>query len=126
MAAVFGIMCAIAFIWSGVRYQIVYSSVIDSFPPQFRDPEASRYAFPVLVLSPPIPLSLQADYLKSLSGGCVAFLCLSLCFFSLNQPIVGCVVFAVFLASIFYAVKSWRIYQQNRDRPTENDSVEKP
>ena len=126
MVAVFGVACAIAIIWSGVRYEIVYKAVVDSFPPQFQDPETSRYAFPVLVLGPSIPLSLQADYLKSLLGGCVAFLCLSLCFFSVDQPIVGCIVFAVFLASIFYAFKSWKIYRQNRDRPTTNGSPEKP
>ena len=112
--------------WSGVRYEIVYRAVVDSFPPQFQGPETSRYAFPVLVLSPSTPLSLQADYLKSLLGGCVTFLCLSLCFFSLGQLAVGCIIFAVFLRSIFYAIKSWKTYRQNRDRPLMNGSVEKP
>lgn len=113
MAALFAIGCGIALIWSGVRSQIIYSSLIDSFPPQFQDPLTSRYAFSVLVLNPSTPLPLQAGYIKSLWGGCVAFLCFSLCFFSLDQPIVGCLGLAVFFASVVYAIKSWKIYKTN-------------
>jgi hypothetical protein len=82
MAAVFAVGCALAAIWSLVKYQTVYRSLIESFPPQFQDPLTSRYAFPVLALSHSTPLSLQEDYVKSLVAFCVAFLCLSLCFFS--------------------------------------------
>jgi hypothetical protein len=71
LTAVFAIASAIAAIWSMVKYQIVYNSLIGSFPPQFQDPLTSRYAFPVLALSPSTPLSLQADYVKSLWGFCV-------------------------------------------------------
>ena len=112
MAAVFGIGCGIALIWSAVRSQIVYNSLLDSFPPQFQDPLTSRYAFSVLVLTPSTPLPLQAEYVKSLWGGCVAFLCLALCFFSLNQLIVGCVGLLVFFASVAYALKSRKTYKK--------------
>jgi len=107
---VFAIGCGIAMLWSGIRSQIVYNSLIDSFPPQFQDPLTSRYAFSVLVLGHSTPLPLQAEYVKSLYGSCVAFLCLSLCFFSLDQLIIGCVGLAVFFASVFSTIKSWKSY----------------
>lgn len=117
MAAAFAVMCGIAIIWSGVKSQIVYHSIIDSFPPQFQDPETSRYAFSVLALSPSTPLPLQAEYVKSLWGGCAACLCLSLCFFSLDQPIVGGGCLVVLLASVFFTIKSWNVYKANCNRP---------
>ncbi len=52
MGAIFAVLGLIAAIWSIVRYQIVYNSLIESFPTQFQDPLTSRYAFPVIVLSP--------------------------------------------------------------------------
>src|SRR3981189_2379807 len=85
MVALFAVGCGMAVIWSAIRYQFVYRSVRDSFPPQFQDDLTSRYAFPVLVLSPSTPLPLQAEYVNALWGGCVAVLCVSLCFFSLGE-----------------------------------------
>ena len=113
MAAVFAVGAGIALLWSGIRYQIVYNSLIDSFPSQFQDPLTSRYAFPVLVLSPSTPLPLQAEYIKTLWVACVAVLCISLCFFSLDQLIIGCLGVVAFFASVFFAIKSWKIYKEN-------------
>jgi hypothetical protein len=122
MAAVFVVGCGIAMIWSAVKYQIVYRALVDSLPPQL----PSGFAFPVYALSPSTPLPLQAEYVKSLWGGCVAFLCLSLCFFSLQQLIVGCVSLAVFFASVVSAIKSWKTYKENCNRAVAQDDRKEP
>lgn len=109
MAAVFVIGAAIAFIWTAAKYQMVYRSVIDSLPPQL----SSRYAFPIYALSPSTPLPLQAEYVKSLWGGSVGFLCVSLCFFSLHELGAGFAAFAVFSWSVVYALKARRNYREN-------------
>jgi len=102
LVAVFVVGAFIVAIWSIVIYQNVYNSVIEFFPPQFQDPFTSRYAFPVLALSPSTPLSLQADYVKSLSGFCVVFLCISLSFFSIQQVAIGFLRLGVFFMSVFF------------------------
>lgn len=109
MAAVFVVGCGMAMLRSIVKYQIVYHALIDSLPPQL----PSGFAFPVYALNPSTPLPLQAEYVKSLWGGCVAFLCVSLCFFSLQELVVGCVFLAVFFASVVSAFKSWKTYKEN-------------
>jgi hypothetical protein len=100
--------------------------LVDSFPSQFQDDPTSRYAFPVLALQPSTPLPLQAEYVKASWGGCVAVLCVSLCFFSIQEPIVGCVVLVVFFASVFLAIKGWRTYQENCNRVVPGEDKEEP
>lgn len=73
MAAVFVVGTGIAMIWSAVKYLIVCRALVDSLPPQL----PSRFAFPVFALSHSTPLSLQAEYVKSLWGGMRG---ISLCF----------------------------------------------
>ena len=126
MVGLFVVLSGIALIWSGIRYQFVYRSLIDSFPPQFQDEPTSRYAFPVLALGRSTPLPLQAEYVKALWGGSVFFLCVALCFFSMRQPGVGCVVLVVFLASVFSAIKSWRTYQENCNRVVPDQDNDEP
>ena len=126
MAAVFAVGCGIAFIWSAVKSEMVYRSIIDSFPPQFQDPDTSRHAFPVLALSHSTPLPLQAEYVKSEWAACVAFLCISLCFFSLQQPIIGCVCLAVFSVHVFSTIKSWKTYKENCERAMTRNDKEEP
>lgn len=122
MAAVFVVGAGIAMIWSAVKYMIVYRALVDMLPPQL----PSRFAFPVFALSHSTPLSLQAEYVKSLWGGCVGFLCVSLCFFSLGEWIVGCVLLAVFVASAVSAFKAWRTYKENCHRAAAQDDKEGP
>jgi hypothetical protein len=122
MAAVFVVGAVMALIWSAAKYLIVYRAVVDSLPPQL----PSRYAFPVYALSGSTPLPLQAEYVKSLCGGCVAFLCVSLCFFSLQELIVGCVSLAVFAASVVSAIRSWKTYKQNYNPAVAQDDKEEP
>jgi SNF family Na+-dependent transporter len=115
MAAVFFVITAIAGISSVVRYQIVYHSLVDSFPLQFQDDLTSRYAFPVLVLSPSTPLSLQANYLRASWGSCVCCLCVSLDFF-FSQNTFGCLVLVGFFWAVFKTIKSWKTYKENSNR----------
>ena len=116
MPAVFGVLCLIATIWSAVRSQIVYRSIIESFPPQFQDDWTSRFAFSVYALEPSTPLPLQRDYINSLWGGCVAFLCASLAFFSAGNLVFGCFTLASFFWTVFHTIKSWMTYQANCNR----------
>lgn len=116
MGAVFAVVGFIAAVWSIVKYQVVYSSLVESFPPQFQDPLASRYAFPVLALSPSTPLPLQADYVKSQMGFCVLFLCISLSFFSFHQMSIGFLCLVFFVINVVTTVKSWKTYKENCSR----------
>jgi hypothetical protein len=100
-------------IWSAVIYQTVYRALINSFPPQFQDPLNSRYAFPVFALSPSTPLSLQADYMKSLAGGCFAMLGFSLSCFSFQRVDGGCLALLGFFAAVVSTIKSWKAYKEN-------------
>src|SRR6476660_9833410 len=110
MAAVFFVVGAIAVILSAVRCEIVYRSLVDSFPPQFQDELTSRYAFPVLALSPSTPLALQAAYMKALWAGCVCFLCVSLGFFASQNVVFGCFCLLGFFWSVFSTIKSWKTF----------------
>jgi hypothetical protein len=121
MAAVFGVGTAMAFIWAAAKYQMVYGSVVDSLPPQL----LSRYAFPAYALSPSTPLALQAEYVNSLWGMSVAFLCVSLCFFSLQEIGAGCAAFGVFCWSVIYSVKARKSYTENCSQALAQDQREK-
>jgi hypothetical protein len=116
MVAVFAVGCGIALLWTGIKYQIIYNSVIDSFPPQFQGDLTSRYAFTVLVLSPSTPLPLQAEYVKASWGGCVAGLSISLCFFSVREPILGCLFLVIFIAAVVSTLRSRKTYKENCNR----------
>jgi hypothetical protein len=126
VGAVFIVVGLLAAVWSIVEYQTVYNSLIESFPPQFQDPLASRYAFPVLAIGPSTPLSLQGDYVKSLQGFCVLSLCISLSFFAFQQMIIGCLFSVVFFVTVFSMVKSWKTYKENCNRAVAQSDREGP
>jgi hypothetical protein len=63
---------AVAVLWSMFKYQTAYVALIESLPPQFLDGLSSKFAFPEYVLRPSTPLSLQAEYVRSQIGFCVA------------------------------------------------------
>jgi hypothetical protein len=117
MHVVFFVLAGIIALWSAVKMHVIYRSIVDSFPPQFQDDLSSRYAFPVLVLTPPTPLELQAEYMKSLLGSCAVFLCVSLGCFAARNAVFGCFVLVVFIWSVFSTVRSWRTYKENCERP---------
>jgi hypothetical protein len=117
MAVVFGLICALAFIYAVVTYQMVYHATIDSLPPQFQDGEVSRYAFPEYVLRPSTPLELQTGYMKSLAAACLAMPCFALACFTGGQPVGGWLALAGSLASAASTFKAWRTYRENCNRP---------
>ena len=126
MAAVFFVMGGMAMIWSGVRSEVVYRSIVDSFPPQFQDAYTSRYAFPVYALAPSTPLPLQVEYMKALGAGCVCMLCVAQGFFALPNVPFGCLILVGFLWSIFSTIKSWKIYKENCNRAVNQRDEELP
>jgi hypothetical protein len=123
MNVVFFVMGAMAMIWSTIRYHFVYRSIVDSFAPQFQDELSARYAFSVFALDAPTPLPLQAEYMKSLWGGCTAFLCVSLGFFASRNVIFGSFLLVGFCWATFHTIQSWKIYKENCRR-AESGSVE--
>lgn len=116
MGVAFFVAGAIALILSAIRYEVVYRSLIDSFPPQFQEDQTSRYAFPVLALSPSTPLSSQADYMKALWGSCVGCLCICLGFFASQNVSFGLLCLLGFFWAVFSTFKSWKIYRENCSR----------
>ena len=121
MGAALAVVAFIALIWGMIRYQIVYNTLRDTFPPQFKDNLTERYAFPVLVLYPPTPPSLQADYIKALIAGCIAFLCASLSSFCFGQVLLGCLCLLAFFMNVSETIKAWKAYRENRNRPRTHD-----
>ena len=118
MGAVFAVAGAIAFVWSGVKYQATYHALQDALPPQFQDGEMSRYAFPVYALHPSTPLTLQADYVKALAGGTIALLCVSASCFLFGRPDGGLLALFGFGAVAVSTFKSWNTYKANCSRAT--------
>ena len=111
-------------ILSAIRGHIVYSSIRDSFPPQFQDDLSSRYAFGVYALEHSTPLPLQASYVKSLGGGCAGFLCVSLGFFVSGNIPSGCLSLLFFFAVAYSTMKSWKAYKENCSRAESRQAKE--
>jgi hypothetical protein len=126
LTAVFAIATAVAAIWSIYKYQTVYHALINSFALEFQDPLNSRYAFPEFALSPSTPLALQAEYVKSMAGGCFSMLCFSLSFFSFGQVIGGWLGLGAFLLIAASTIKSWKIYKANCNRTVVRDDKGEP
>ena len=124
MAAVFFVMGGMAMIWSAVRSQVVYRSIVDSFPPQFQDDYTSRYAFSVYALAPSTPLPLQAEYMKALWAGCACMLCVALGCFALPNVVWGCFILAGFFWAVFSTFKSWKTYRENCNRAVSQNDEE--
>lgn len=118
MGAVFAVVCAIAFVWSGIKFQVAYHALQDAIPPQFQGGEMSRYAFPVYALHPSTPLALQADYVKSLAGGTIALLCFSASCFLFGRSDGGLLALLGFGAGTVSTFKSWNTYKANCSRVT--------
>jgi uncharacterized membrane protein len=116
MGAVFVVIAVIAGLWSAVKYQAVYNTVVDTLPPQFQDGTTSRFAVPVYALMSSTPLPLQGEYMKSGIGGCVMFLSASLSLFAFHQPILGFFGLCVTAVCIYTGIESWRTYRENCKR----------
>jgi len=117
-AVLIGFASAAVFFWSAVKGQEVSDALIDSYPPEFREPVLWRTGFHVFVLSPSTPVVLQAAYLQSLAGFCFVTLGVSLCCFILGQIIVGWIVLIMFFSFTVLTIKSWTTYRANCNRKT--------
>ena len=102
--------------WAGYKYESVRSELVDSFPPEFQDEVASRFALRHYALRPSTPLRLQADYVASLIGGCLMGFFLLLLVLSAGDARASWVFLAVLLIGIASTVKPVRTYLKNRSR----------
>src|SRR4051812_35106588 len=108
MVAVFAVMAVFSGIWSAIRYEAVSNALIDSLPPQFQDPLNSRYAVPVYALHSSTPLELQADFVKSQVGGCVAMLCFAMSCYLGGRMDGALLASAGSVAGVYSTIKSWK------------------
>jgi hypothetical protein len=116
------IATAVAVVWTIVKYQMAYTALIELLPPQFQDGLSSKFAFPEYVLCPSTPLSLQADYVQSQIGACLAALGISLLCLLYEKVLVSSIVLVVFFGFTFLTIKSWKTYQTNSKRQTFHDN----
>jgi hypothetical protein len=116
MVALFTVLAGIALIWSGVTYMRVFNAAREYLPPQFQDYENARYALDVWALQHPMPLTVQADYVRLVRGGALMVLAGALACLSSGRAdamVFGVLLLAAFVYGVFYAIKCSRIYEQN-------------
>ncbi|MDH2348489.1 hypothetical protein QCM77_41455 [Bradyrhizobium sp. SSUT18] len=113
MAAVFGVLCAVAMIWAAVKYFAIRSALLDKLPLQFRDELSSRYAIPIYALEPSTPLPLQADYVTLMAVGSVAMICFALACLLAGQMAGALLAGLGSVAVIASTIKSWWTYRDN-------------
>ena len=126
IAPFLAIASGITLIWSAFLYQTVYYSLIESFPLEFQNSLTSRYAFPEIALSPSTPLALQANYIRSLIGFCVAALGFTLfSIFFFEQSVPRLLTLMIFFGIAFSTFKSWKAYKANCNRKLTHDDNQK-
>jgi hypothetical protein len=103
-----------AFGWSAFKYFSAFSALEDSFPPEWRDSITARFALASVALNPSTPLPIQADYVASLAGGCLAVLFITLLAFSVGETRGGWLFFAIFAVCVASTIKSAMKYFRNR------------
>jgi hypothetical protein len=116
MAAVFGVMCAVAMSWAVVKYFAIRSALLEKLPLQFQDDLSSRHAIPIYALEPSTPLAVQADYVTLLAVGSVAMICFALACWLAGQMAGALLAALGSVAIIASTIKSWWTYRDNRIR----------
>nr|WP_148667224.1 hypothetical protein [Bradyrhizobium amphicarpaeae] len=119
MVALFTVLAGFAAIWLGFTYMRVFNAAREHLPPQFQDYEIARYALDVWALQPPMPLTVQADYVRLVRGYPYLALAGALACLSSGRAdamVFGVLLLAVFAYSVFYAIKCSRVYEQNCKR----------
>jgi hypothetical protein len=108
---------SVAFVFSIIVSQKVHNAMIDFLPPQFQDSQNSRYAVDVYALGPSTPLTLQAEYIRSLIGFWFAVLCFALfSIFFFEQAWARWLPSVIFFVMTASTIKSWRAYKANCNR----------
>lgn len=116
MVALFTVLAGIGLIWSAVTYMRVFNAAREHLPPQFQDYENARYALDAWALQPPMPLAVQADYVRLVRGSPLTVLAAALACISSGRAdaiVFGALFLAGFVYTVVYAFKCSRIYQQN-------------
>ena len=85
-------------------------------PPEWRDSITARFALDHIALNPSTPLPIQADYIASLVGGCLAILFTALLVFSVGETKGGWLFVAILAVCLASTVKSAKTYLSNRKR----------
>ncbi|RTM11576.1 MAG: hypothetical protein EKK33_21370 [Bradyrhizobiaceae bacterium] len=119
MVALFTVLAGFAVIWLGLAYMRVFNAAREHLPPQFQDYENARYALDVWALQHPMPLTVQADYIRLVRGYPYLALAGALACLSSGRAdamVFGVLLLAAFVYSVFYAIKCSRIYEQNCKR----------
>jgi len=119
MAALFTTLAGFGLIWSAVMYMRVFNAALEHLPPQFQDYDNARYALDVWALQHPMPLTVQADYIRLVRGYPYLMLTVALACLSSGRAdlmVFGVLFSAGFVYSVFYAIKCSRIYEQNCKR----------
>jgi hypothetical protein len=124
IALVLAVVGLLIFVWSYFRYQRVFDALIDTFPLELRDDHTSRFAIHPIALSPSTPLALQADYVKSEVGVCLAMLAGALSSFLYGNVVLGLTWSVVWLVGVVVTFNSWKAYAANRDRRISDDEKE--
>jgi len=121
MAAVFFVLGGFLLFVAAIHTHFVYRAILDTLPPQFQDDWTSRYAFSVYALEPTTPLDVQASYIKAMGLSCPACLSVSLGFFAAGNVVWGCLALLAFVVATYSALRGWRTYKSNVDRPIDRD-----
>jgi len=116
MTAVLTFAIIAAFGWIAFNYFSVSSALKESMPPEWRDSITERFAIDSFALNPSTPLPIQADYIASLVGGCLAVLFTTLLVFSVGETVGGWFFLAIFAVCVASTVKSAVKYWKNRKR----------
>jgi hypothetical protein len=123
MAAVFGVVSAIAVIWAAFHNHLVHRALIDSFPAELKGDITAKFALHTIALSPSTPLPLQANYMKTMAAGCVAMFCFSMSLFCAGK-VEGWLVLGGFLLIVFSTIEAWKSYKQNCNRAVAHNDAE--
>jgi hypothetical protein len=124
MTAILLILCIAAFLRVWFLKNEVDDALSRSLPPELSEGITGRFTPSVFALSPLTPLSVQADYVKSLVAASFGLLCISLMIFSIGEVLGGWLSFGVVLVNTFSTLKAWKTYKENCNRPSANHEQE--
>lgn len=124
MVALFTVLAGLGLVWSGAMYMRVFNAAREHLPPQFQDYESARYALDVWALQHPMPLTVQADYVRFTRGSALMVLAAALACLSSGRAdamVFGVLLSGGFVYSVFYAIRCSRTYEQNCRRAEAQD-----
>jgi hypothetical protein len=126
MTALFAIPCVAIAIYAICQYTIADTALKKLVPGQLSEGLSEKFVLGALGLSPLTPLPIQTNYMNALWAGTVAMLCLSLTLFSLGERFGGWLGLMFFLVGVVSTVRSWKTYNENRNRKVVHRDVEEP